>query len=63
MEFLDQAGLGQAQDVVVALEVVRMAAETLAAEIGFRELAGLHHRAFGPSMIAMRCSNRRRSSA
>ena len=47
MEFLDQVGTRQAENIVVALEVVRVAAETLAAEIGLRELAGLRHRPLG----------------
>jgi hypothetical protein len=47
MDLLDQRGLRQAENVVVAPQVVRMPAETCAAEITFRELAGLDHRAFG----------------
>ena len=48
MDPLDDVGPGEAEEVVVALEVVRMAAKPLAAEIGLGQLAGLDHRALGP---------------
>ena len=47
VDVADNGGLGQDQQVVVALEVVRMILEPLAAIIGFLQPVALDHRAHG----------------
>ncbi len=44
----DHLGLGQAQQIVEALQILRVFGEALAAKIGLRELEALHHRAHRP---------------
>ena len=44
----DGVGPGEQQDVVVALQVVGVTGEPVAAKVGFRELQPLHHGAHGP---------------
>jgi len=45
VDFLDDFGAGEAEQVVVALQVVRVGGETVAAEVGLGEFVGLDHRA------------------
>jgi hypothetical protein len=48
VDLLNHFRLGQAQQVIVALQVVREVSETRGAEIHLGQRVGLHHRAHGP---------------
>ena len=45
VNLLDDVGAREAEQVVVALEIVRMSGETFAAEVGLRQVVALDHRA------------------
>ena len=48
VDLFDHGRLGEAEEVVVALQIVGKVLETLAAEVGLGQAVGLHHRAHGP---------------